>query len=121
MKTSFEKFMASSAVKSVEPAKVEMSEVKVELALINDIENKSKDVVQVTKDLNDKIAELKKFKADAKLFLQGKTQQSVELLTKLQEANKMANDLGMQFNIDKYQSILNNYYAVTKQFDKLFV
>lgn len=33
MKTSFEKFMASSAVKSVQPTKVEMGEVKVELAL----------------------------------------------------------------------------------------
>ena len=33
MKTSFEKFMASSAVKSVEPTKIEMGEVKVELAL----------------------------------------------------------------------------------------
>ena len=33
MKTSFEKFMASNAVKSVEPVKVEMSEVKVQLAM----------------------------------------------------------------------------------------
>ena len=33
MKTSFEKFMASSAVQSVEPVKVEMSEVKVQLAM----------------------------------------------------------------------------------------
>ena len=33
MKTSFEKFMASSAVKSVQPTKVEMGEIKVELAL----------------------------------------------------------------------------------------
>jgi hypothetical protein len=33
MKTSFEKFMASSAVQSIEPVKVEMSEIKVELAL----------------------------------------------------------------------------------------
>lgn len=33
MKTSYEKFMASSAVKSVQPTKVEMGEVKVELAL----------------------------------------------------------------------------------------
>ena len=33
MKTSFEKFMASSAVKSVEPTKVEMGEVKGELAM----------------------------------------------------------------------------------------
>lgn len=119
MKTSFEKFMASSAVQEV--SNVELASVKVDLALINDIEKKSKDVVQVTKDLNDKIAEFKKFKSDAKLFLQGKTQQSVDLLTKLQEANKMANDLGMQFSIDKYQSVLNDYYAVTKQFDKLFV
>jgi len=37
MKTSFEKFMASSAVKSVQPTKVEMGEVKVELALVDDI------------------------------------------------------------------------------------
>lgn len=33
MKTSFEKFMASSAVQSIEPVKVEMSEVKVQLAM----------------------------------------------------------------------------------------
>jgi len=33
MKTSFEKFMASNAVKEVEPVKVEMGQVKVELAL----------------------------------------------------------------------------------------
>lgn len=33
MKTSYEKFMASSAAKSVQPTKVEMGEVKVELAL----------------------------------------------------------------------------------------
>lgn len=111
MKNSFHKFMASHAV----------NPVKVELALIDDIEKKTKDVMQVTKDLNDKIAEFKKFKSDARLFVQGKTQQSVDLLAKLQEANKMANDLGMPFNIDKYQSILNDYYAVTKQFDKLFV
>lgn len=36
MKTSFEKFMASSAVKSVEPIKVEMGEVKIELATYQD-------------------------------------------------------------------------------------
>lgn len=36
MKTSFEKFMASSAVKSVEPTKVEMGEVKIELATYQD-------------------------------------------------------------------------------------
>jgi hypothetical protein len=115
MKTSFEKFMASNAVQSVE-----LSTVKVDLALIDDIEKKSKDVLQVTKDLNDKIEEFKKFKVDATLFLQGRTQQSVDLLSKLQDANKMANDLGMEFNISKYQSILDKYYAVTKQFDKLF-
>ena len=33
MKTSFEKFMASSAVQSIEPVKVEMGEVKVQLAM----------------------------------------------------------------------------------------
>jgi hypothetical protein len=33
MKTSFEKFMASSAVQSIQPVKVEMGEIKVELAL----------------------------------------------------------------------------------------
>jgi hypothetical protein len=33
MKTSFEKFMASSAVQEVQPVKVEMGEIKVELAL----------------------------------------------------------------------------------------
>ena len=33
MKTSYEKFMASSAVQSIEPVKVEMSEVKVQLAM----------------------------------------------------------------------------------------
>jgi hypothetical protein len=33
MKTSFEKFMASSAVQSIKPVKVEMGEIKVELAL----------------------------------------------------------------------------------------
>ena len=110
MKTSFHKFMASNAV----------NPLKVELALIDDIEKKSKDVLQVTQDLNDKIEEFKKFQVDSKVFLQGKTQQSVDLLSKLQDANKLANDLGMEFNISKYQSILDKYYAVTKQFDKLF-
>ncbi len=33
MKTSFEKFMASSAVQSIKPVKVEMGEIRVELAL----------------------------------------------------------------------------------------
>lgn len=36
MKTSFEKFMAFNAVKSVEPTKVEMGEVKIELATYQD-------------------------------------------------------------------------------------
>ena len=36
MKTSFQKFMASEAVKSVEPTKVEMGEVKIELATYQD-------------------------------------------------------------------------------------
>ena len=110
MKTSYEKFMASNA----------NNPIKVEMALIDDIEKKSKDVLQVTKDLSDKIEEFKKFQVDARLFVQGRTKQSVDLLAKLQDANKLANDLGMEFNISKYQSILDKYYAVTKQFDKLF-
>ena len=110
MKTSFDKFMASNA----------NNPIKVEMALIDDIEKKAKDVLQVTKDFNDKIEEFKKFQADAKLFVQGRTQQSIDLLIKLQDANEMAKDLGVPFNITKYQSILDKYYAVTKQFDKLF-
>ena len=48
MKTSFEKFMASSAVKSVEPVKVEMSEnmIEVNLGIIDDIALSLKTVKQ---------------------------------------------------------------------------
>lgn len=73
MKTSFEKFMASSAVKSIEPTKVEMGAVKVELALTDDLIKSIQEVGVVNAKasiLNDKnVALLNEYEAvDKKLY-----------------------------------------------------
>lgn len=78
MKTSFEKFMASSAVKSIEPTKVEMGAVKVELALTDDLIKSIQEVGVVNAKasiLNDKnVALLNEYEAVEKKLYDAKSE-----------------------------------------------
>ena len=89
--------------------------VKVELALIDDLDKLSNNVKQIASDHRNDIVKLKD--AIQKLlasfistFYAGKTQQSIDLLTAIRNAEKMATDLGVDINLSKYKAVLDDYY-----------
>ena len=101
MKTSFEKFMASSAVK------VELGEVKVELALIDDIINKRNIAAG-------NITKLKgKMKADAMEFDKwiNELVDSMDTMTKLIQ---QAKDLGADSSVKQLESLKSSTNNLTK-------
>jgi hypothetical protein len=103
MKTSFEKFMASSAVNQVE-----LGEHKIELALIDDVKNK-RDIAASN------IVRLKgKMKSDAMEFDKWITQlvESMDDMTKLIQ---QAKDLGADSTVKQLESLKSSTNSLTKE------
>lgn len=100
--------------------KVELASERVELALIDDINKLSNEVKKITQEFESQIKVFEKSKADLKNMISGRTQQSVELLTKIKDAEKMSKDLGLKFEADKYQGVLDDYYKATNKIDAIF-
>ena len=92
MKTSYEKFMASSAVKSVEPTKVEMGVIKVDLETVDEIRKA----------------------ADTYMFESAKIQSKA--YSNIQEAFKILSS----YNLDP-KPILQQFETAFEQFKKLGV
>jgi hypothetical protein len=110
MKTSFEKFMASSAVQSVELSehKVELGVVKVDLALIDEIGNEIKsfslfpDVAPVRKAAE---------QAEGNLYRKGQSLKSVE--DKIAKAKIAMKELGIDSkDLDGYIKMVANQKTI---------
>lgn len=99
MKTSFEKFMASSAVKSVEPTKVEMGAMKVDLAITDDIVAVLKDVKSTLDKAN---------AADARIA------KAIEVLKKEYTFYSMNKKLGSLYN-KRGEDLYKKFDSLAKQ------
>lgn len=91
MKTSFEKFMASSAVKSVEPTKVEMGEMKVELA-IDDVNELVTTYFQITDNAQSKAKAVLSALREVLGVYENALKQESYMLNSKTTLEKMAND-----------------------------
>ncbi len=97
----------------------ELASHKVELALIDDIENLSNQVQKITNEFNEQIKVFEKEKLALRNIVKGRTQQSIDLLAKIQDAKKISNDLGLKFDDSKYKKVLDSYYKSTDNIDLL--
>ena len=89
--------------------------IKVEFALMDDLDKLSNNVKQIASDHRNDVVKLKdaiqKLAASySSTFYKGKTQQSIDLLTAIKNAEKMANDLGVNINLSEYKAVLDDYY-----------
>ena len=110
----------SAKAQEVSQESTELSEeVKVELALMDDLDRLSGDVKEITFDHRSAIMQFEEAAQKLKARVKGNVNQSVDLLTAINDAEKMASDLGVDINISKYQTILDNYYKVTQDLDEL--
>jgi hypothetical protein len=110
----------SAKAQEVAQESTELSEeVKVELALMDDLDRLSGDVKEMTFDHRSAIMQFEEAAQKLKARVKGNVNQSVDLLTAINDAEKMASDLGVDINISKYQTILDNYYKVTQDLDEL--
>lgn len=91
MKTSFEKFMASSAVKSVEPTKVEMGEVKVELGM-DDVNQLVSTYFQITDNAQSKAKGVLSALREVLGVYENALKQESYMLNSKTTLEKMAND-----------------------------
>lgn len=117
-----QKIWAELSAKEQEVAQesTELSEeVKVELALMDDLDRLSGDVKEITFDHRSAIMQFEEAAQKLKARVKGNVNQSVDLLTAINDAEKMASDLGVDINISKHQTILDNYYKVTQDLDEL--
>jgi len=117
-----QKIWAELSAKTQEVAQesTELSEeVKVELALMDDLDRLSGDVKEITFDHRSAIMQFEEAAQKLKARVKGNVNQSVDLLTAINDAEKMASDLGVDINISKHQTILDNYYKVTQDLDEL--
>jgi len=95
--------------------------VKVELALVDDLDKLSKNVKEIAFDHRSVIMQFEDAVQKLKTSYKGKVQQSIELLTAIRNAEKMATDLGVDINLSKYKTILDDYYKVTNDLDELLI
>jgi hypothetical protein len=51
--------------------------------------------------------------------ISGKTQQSIDLKIKIDDARIMAKELGISFNDSKYAKVLDEYYDVVNKYDQI--
>ena len=109
----------SAKAQEVAQESTELSEEKVELALMDDLDRLSGDVKEITFDHRSAIMQFEEAAQKLKARVKGNVQQSVDLLTAINNAEKMASDLGVDINLSKYQTILDNYYKVTQDLDEL--
>ncbi len=110
----------SAKTQEVAQESTELSEeVKVELALMDDLDRLSGDVKEITFDHRSAIMQFEEAAQKLKARVKGNVNQSVDLLTAINDAEKMASDLEVDINISKHQTILDNYYKVTQDLDEL--
>jgi hypothetical protein len=93
--------------------------IKVEFALMDDLDKLSNNVKQIAFDHRSDVMQFQEAVQKLKTSYKGKVQQSVDLLTAIRNAEKMASDLGVDINLSKYKTILDDYYKVTQDLDEL--
>jgi cytochrome c551/c552 len=84
--------------------------MKVEFALIDDLDKLSNNVKQIASDHRNDVVQFQEAVQKLAASYKGKTQQSVDLLTAIRNAEKMATDLGVDINLSKYKTVLDDYY-----------
>ena len=92
---------------------------KVELSSIKELDRLSREVKGVDDFFKVRIDAYKRAKGELKSLIRGRTQQSVDLLTAIRDAEKKADELGVKINVSKYESILNNYYKTVDELDEI--
>jgi hypothetical protein len=95
--------------------------MKVEFALMDDLDKLSNNVKQITLDHRSIVMQFQDAVQKLKTSYQGKVQQSIDLLTAMQNAEKMARDLGVDVNLSKYKTILDEYYKATQDLDEILI
>lgn len=123
MKTSFEKFMASSAVKSVEPTKVEMGKINVQLSIIDDLDNAINKAMDEYTKVNDIVMQFTKLQTALKGAYQSSQNSIVDMARKkaLVEANMK--ELGLSFDkvpsLSKAEKFANSYADIQNEVKKI--
>jgi hypothetical protein len=93
--------------------------IKTDLALIDEIEKAAIEVKKVTNEFEKTINDYEQFISRMKSAIDGKTQQSITLRTKIDDAKIMAKQLGVSFNDSKYAKILEEYYKIVDRYDRI--
>ena len=104
---------------SVQKIITKLAKEKVELSSIKELDRLSREVKNIDDFFKVRIDAYKRAKGELKSLIKGRTQQSVDLLTAIRDAEDKAEDLGVKINVTKYESILNNYYKTTDELDKI--
>jgi len=93
--------------------------IKTDLALIDEIDKASNEVKKVTNEFQALINDYNQLLAKMKGSISGKTQQSIDLKIKIDDARIMAKELGISFNDSKYAKVLDEYYDVVNKYDQI--
>ena len=93
--------------------------IKTDLALIDEIDKASNEVKKVTNEFKRLINDYDQLLAKMKGSISGRTQQSIDLKIKIDDARIMAKELGVSFNESKYNKVLDEYYKVVDKYDRI--
>lgn len=93
--------------------------IKTDLALVDEIEKAANEVEKVTDEFERLIQDYNKLLAKMKGSITGRTQQSINLKIKIDDALLMAKELGVSFNANKYNKVLDKYYKVVEEYDRI--
>jgi len=99
--------------------KLAKEQEKVELASIKELDILSRKVKNVDDFFKARIETYKRAKGELKSLIRGRTQQSVDLLTAIRDVENKAEELGVNVNVSKYETILNNYYKTVDELDEI--
>lgn len=100
-------------------AKLAKEQEKVELSSIKELDRLSREVKGVDDYFKVRIDTYRKAKGELKSLIRGRTQQSIDLLTAIREAENKAEELGVKINVSKYEAILENYYKTVDELDQI--
>jgi len=93
---------------------------KFELALIDDLKKSESNLKKLEQTHLKEIEDYKSLLNKMRATVKSNTSLSTEFLTKIQDAEKMAKELGLDSNsFLKFRDSLNSYYDVTKLIDNI--
>jgi hypothetical protein len=97
-----------------------LNEQRIELALIDDLKKSESNLKKLEQIHLKEIADYRSLLNKMRATVKSNTSLSVEFLNKIQDAEKMAKELGLNANsFLKFRDSLNSYYDVTKIIDNI--